>query len=103
MHQPIRLAVLLSGGGTTLQNLLDRIADDTLPAEVGVVVSSKADAFGLTRAGRAGVRAEVVERRGCASRAEFSRRVFDHCRAADADLVCLAGFLQLLEVPDDFR
>jgi formyltetrahydrofolate-dependent phosphoribosylglycinamide formyltransferase len=102
MNLPLRLAVLLSGSGTTLQNLLDRSARGDLPAVVAVVVSSKADAFGLSRAQKAGVPTAVVERKACASREDFSRRIFDHCRAAGADLVCLAGFLQLLTVPDDF-
>ena len=102
MHHPIRLAVLLSGGGTTLQNLLDRIAAGTLPARIACVVSNKADAFGLERARKAGVAAFVVDRKGCASREEFSARIFGHCRDAEVDLVCLAGFLQLLHVPDDF-
>ena len=50
MANPIRLGVLLSGGGTTLQNLLDCIADGRLVAQVACVVSSKASAFGLERA-----------------------------------------------------
>jgi len=102
MHDPIRLAVLLSGGGTTLQNLLDRIAAGLLRAEIAVVVSSKADAFGLTRARQANLPAFVVERKSCASRVEFSDRIFAPCREAGVDLVCLAGFLQLLHIPDDF-
>jgi formyltetrahydrofolate-dependent phosphoribosylglycinamide formyltransferase len=100
--QPLRLAVLLSGSGTTLQNLLDRCADGRLRARVVLVVSNNADAFGLERARRAGIRAEVVNRKEAGSREEFSRRIFDLCRQAQADLVCLAGFLQLIHVPDDF-
>src|SRR5262249_49894544 len=103
MPQPIRLAVLLSGGGTTLQNLLDRSAEGQLPeATVAVVVSSSPQAFGLERARRAGVPAFVVERKACASRADFGERIFAHCRAAGAELVCLAGFLQMLPIPPDF-
>lgn len=98
----LRLAVLLSGNGTTLQNLLDRSAAGQLPAEVVAVISNRSDAFGLERALRAGIPAFVVERRDCASREEFSRRIFDVCRQARADLVCLAGFLQLLVIPDDY-
>jgi formyltetrahydrofolate-dependent phosphoribosylglycinamide formyltransferase len=99
---PIRVAVLLSGNGTTLQNLLDRSADGRLRAEVVLVVSNRSDAFGLERATRAGVRAAVVERADCPSRDEFGRRIFDLCREAKVDLVCLGGFLQLLPIPDDF-
>ncbi len=97
-----RLAVLLSGSGTTLQNLLDHIGDGRLAAEVVQVVSSKADAFGLERARRAGIPAASVERKACASREDFSERLFASCRATRADVVCLAGFLQLVRIPDDF-
>jgi formyltetrahydrofolate-dependent phosphoribosylglycinamide formyltransferase len=103
MHDPIRLAVLLSGGGTTLQNFLDRIADGRLRAEIAVVVSSKAEAFGLTRARQSNIPAFLVERNSCSSSEELSTRIFAHCRDAGADLVCLSGFLQLLHVPSDFQ
>src|SRR5262245_57478146 len=102
MTDPIRLGVLLSGGGTTLQNLLDRTAYHRLDAQVAVVVSSKASAFGLERARQAGVPAFVVERKECASIEEFSARILDHCRAAGVELVCMGGFLQLLDIPPDF-
>jgi phosphoribosylglycinamide formyltransferase-1 len=103
MAQPIRLAVLLSANGTTLQNLLDRIADGRLRAQVVLVVSNRADAFGLVRAERAGVPTAVVERQECSGRQEFSERIFGLCRQAGADLVCMAGFLQLVYIPEDFR
>lgn len=98
----LRLAVLLSKAGTSLQNLLDRIADGRLNAQVVAVVSNNAEAFGLERARRAKIPAFVVDRQDAGSLAEFSRRIFEHCRHTKADLVCLAGFLQLIEVPDDF-
>jgi phosphoribosylglycinamide formyltransferase-1 len=102
MNQPLRLGVFLSGGGTTLQNLLDRIADGSLPATVAVVLSDQPEAYGLERARQAGIPAVAVRRRDCPSRAEFSRRLFDPCREAGVGLVCLAGFLQLVEIPPDF-
>jgi len=100
---PLRLAVLVSGGGTTLQNFLDRCADGRLPAQVVLVVASRGDAFALERARRAGVKAVAIERKETGSLEEFSRRIFEQCRRERAELVCLAGFLQLVEVPDDFR
>jgi len=63
MPDPLRLVCLVSGGGTTLQNLLDRAADGSLPARVVGVVSSNANAFGVERALRVGVSA-LVELRG---------------------------------------
>ena len=102
MAEPIRLGVLLSGGGTTLQNLIDRIADGRLDARVACVVSSRAGVGGVERGGRAGIPTFVVERRACASREEFGARILGHCRDAGADLVCMAGFLQLLHIPAEF-
>jgi formyltetrahydrofolate-dependent phosphoribosylglycinamide formyltransferase len=99
---PIRLAVLVSGGGTTLQNLLDRCRDGRLPAQVIQVISSHAGVFALERARQAGIPSAVVNRKEAGSAAEFSRRIFDLCRQTRADLVCMAGFLQLLPIPDDF-
>jgi len=99
----IRLAVFLSGNGTTLQNLIDRAADGRLPAQVVLVASNKADAFGLVRAEKAGIPTSVIERKDFATREEFSRRLFDLCREHKADLVCLAGFLQLIHIPDDYE
>jgi len=92
-----RLAVLLSGSGTTLQNLLDRGFD------VAAVVSSKPGVRGLDRARAAGVPlVETVERKACPSREAFGERIFGVCRQAKADLVVMAGFLQLVPIPDDF-
>jgi formyltetrahydrofolate-dependent phosphoribosylglycinamide formyltransferase len=98
----IRLAVLVSGGGTTLQNFLDRIDDGRLRAEVVLVIANRDDAYGLMRAEQAGVPTAVIARRDCGSREEFSQRIFALCRQAQAELVCLAGFLQLLTIPEDF-
>ena len=100
--EPLRLAVLVSGGGTTLQNLLDRCADGRLPAQIVLVVANRSDAFALQRARQARVATHVVERKEAGSLENFSARIFAHCRAARAELVCLAGFLQLVQVPDDF-
>jgi len=103
MHTPIRLAVLVSANGTTLQNLLDKIASKQLHAQIIRVISNHADAYGLVRAEKAGVPTRIIERADCASRAEFSERIFAQCRQDNVQLVCLAGFLQLLEIPSDFE
>ena len=99
----IRLAVFLSANGTTLQNLLDRIADGRLKAQIVLVASNHADAFGLVRAENIGIPTTVVDRKTFPSREEFSRTLFDLCRKHRAELVCLAGFLQLIQIPDDFQ
>lgn len=99
MLKPIRLAALISGGGTTLQNLLDRVAAGTLHATVAGVVSSRADAVGVERARRAGVPVTVVPARS----PRFGDEVWSAVRAYSPELVCFAGWLHLLPIPDDFR
>jgi len=100
---PLRLVVLISGTGTTLQNLIEHISARKLPAEIRLVISSKGDAPGLDKARRAGLPAEIIERRRSASLEQFSQAIFDRCRQAQADLVCMAGFLHLLQIPEDFQ
>jgi formyltetrahydrofolate-dependent phosphoribosylglycinamide formyltransferase len=102
MNAPIRLAVLLSGQGTTLQNLLDHTSAGRLGAQVAIVIANRSDAYGLVRAEQAGVPTAVVDRQNGASPEEFSECIFAACREAGAELVCLAGFLQLLQIPPDF-
>ncbi len=106
MPDALRLVALVSGGGGTLQNLIDRIATGTLHAQIAGVVASRADAFGITRAERAGIPASVVERGTGGLRpplAKFSDDVWAAVRAYQPDLVCFAGWLHLLPIPDDFR
>jgi len=99
---PLRVAVLLSGGGRTLQNLLDRRAE--LDLEVVRVVSSRRDAYGLERAARAGIPTRVIRRRGHPGVEAFTAANFEACREAGAQLVCLAGYLKLLRpIPPDFQ
>ncbi len=99
----IRLAVLISGGGTTLQNFIDRIRDGRLRAEIAVVISSRRDCAGNERARRAGLRLEIVDYRAYPDPESMSEQVFRHVRAVGADLVTLAGFLRLLRIPPDFE
>jgi phosphoribosylglycinamide formyltransferase-1 len=99
----ISLAVLISGGGTTLANFLEKIAAGKLAAEIPLVIASRSDCRGVERARHAGLRCEVVDRRSFASVTEFSQAVFALCREAQVDLVALAGFLSLIEIRPDFE
>jgi formyltetrahydrofolate-dependent phosphoribosylglycinamide formyltransferase len=92
-----RLAVLLSGSGTTLQNLIDRIADGRLRAEIAVVVASRGDAFGLERARRADIPMATVARKAFADAAQFNDALHEALAPHAVDLVVLAGFLSLFE------
>jgi phosphoribosylglycinamide formyltransferase-1 len=99
---PIRLAVLASGGGTTLQNLIDRIAEGRLFATIVRVIVSKPGVGAIERARRAGIPVEVV-RKGTLTREVFEEAVFGPIRRAGADLVVLAGYLSLLPIPPDYQ
>jgi phosphoribosylglycinamide formyltransferase 1 len=90
----IKLAVLVSGGGTTLQNFLDRIADGSLDASIEVVVSSNSTAFALERARDAGIDTHVVRRRDYETQEAFSDAITAVLEPYDVDLVLGAGFLQ---------
>jgi phosphoribosylglycinamide formyltransferase-1 len=94
--KPLNLAVLVSGSGTTLQNLIDQIRAGALKANITSVIGSRADLPAEQRARDARLNYVVVDR----SNADFGREVLDHC--AGADLVCLAGWLCLLPVPANF-
>ena len=97
MHEPkLRLVVLISGGGTNLQSILDAIDQETLHAEVVAVISNRADAGGLERARRHGVPAIHVERPGFSSRELFDSAVADEIVRHQPDIIALAGFMHVL-------
>lgn len=99
MVRPIRLAVLLSGSGTTLQNFIDRIAAGTLDARIEIVIASRPDAGGLERARRHLIPTAVVVRKAYDSPEAFSAAINAILRDYTIDLICLAGFLSLY-LPD---
>lgn len=90
------IAVLISGSGSNLQAIIDASERGEIPARVGLVISNKADAYGLVRASRHGIPTEVVDHRAFASREAFDARLVELVRAAGAGLVCLAGFMRVL-------
>ncbi len=101
MLRKARIAVLVSGGGTNLQALLDAQAAGKLASgEIAVVISSKPDVYALTRAAGAGVPGVVASRRDCASQAEFEEKISAALAEHGVDLIILAGFLSILS--EDF-
>lgn len=101
-RSPLQPAVLISGGGTTLANLLAKIAAGALDARVRLVVSSNAAAKGLALARQAGIDTQVLERKAFASDDDYSRAVFGACRGAGCELVVMGGFLKFVPIPPDF-
>lgn len=92
-----RIAVLVSGGGTNLQALLDAQAAGKLPhGEIALVVSSNPGAYALERAAKAGVPACTVSKKACGSQEAFEVRLSEELAAHQIDLIVLAGFLTIL-------
>jgi formyltetrahydrofolate-dependent phosphoribosylglycinamide formyltransferase len=99
---PIRLAVCVSGGGTTLQNLIDQIRARKLRAEIVQVVASRPRIGAIARAEAAGIPLALASRTAQSS-AEFSASIFDPIRRNKADLVILGGFLAMVKIPPDYK
>lgn len=99
----LKIAVLLSGSGTTMQNLMDRIREGKLNARIVIAIADRANTRGLERASEAGIPTALVPREQSATLTEFSERIFGQCRQSQADLVVMGGFLRLIQVPQDFE
>jgi len=98
MSDPFRLAVLVSGNGTTLQAIIDAIHKKEMPGvEITVVVSSKPDAPALERAQKAGIETVVMNPKDFPMRLLWCSAMTKELKKRQVDLVCLAGFLQKLE------
>lgn len=100
---PLPIAVLISGGGTTLRNILDQIAAGRLPVEVRLVISSNPSAGGLRFAAQAAIPALVLRAQDFASPEAYSQAVFQPCRDGGVELVVMGGFLKHVLIPADFE
>jgi phosphoribosylglycinamide formyltransferase-1 len=96
MTRTIPLGVLISGSGTNLQAIIDAIEANRLDARIQVVISNKADAYGLTRARRHGIPTEVLDHRAYETREAFDQAMIDILESRGVELVILAGFMRLL-------
>ena len=89
------LVALISGGGTNLQAIIDRARQD-LPVDIRAVVSNRADAFGLTRARRAGIETRVLDHRAFPGREAYDAALMAMIDGFNPGLVVLAGFMRIL-------
>jgi len=99
IQRPIRLGVLISGGGRTLMNILEYIKQDQLNAEVAVVISSRLTVTGVERAKNAGLDVKIIRKKDYPDIDEFSKRIEEELVAANVDLVVQAGWLCLWKIP----
>ncbi|ODS33463.1 MAG: phosphoribosylglycinamide formyltransferase [Candidatus Scalindua rubra] len=102
MSKTINLAVLISGSGKTLQNLIDKIDDKTLNARIQIVISSSPDAYGIQRAEKNNIPVAVIKYINYNNSKEFSNTIIGKIEKYPVDLIILAGFLHLFKIPDKY-
>lgn len=98
----LNLAILISGSGTTLQNLIDQINDKTLNANIQIVISSTPDTYGIKRAEQNNIPVAIVQRKGYNDSEIFSNSIINEIEKYSVDLIILAGFLHLFKIPDKY-
>lgn len=91
-----KIGVLVSGGGTNLQSIIDRIEDGTIEADIVTVVSNNKNAFALERAKKHGIQALCINKHQFMNADEYEDALIRHLKAANVDLVVFAGFLVIL-------
>ena len=95
----IKLGVLLSGSGTNLQAIIDRIAEGTLDATIELVISSRSDAYGLKRAEAAGIQTLTLSREMYADPELADEIIAAELKRADVDYVIMAGYMRMVHYP----
>jgi phosphoribosylglycinamide formyltransferase-1 len=96
MNNLSRLVVLISGNGSNLQAILDACSQGKLPAQVVVVISNKAEAYGLQRAKKAGIPAVILPMQGDQERSEYDGKLAEIVATFKPDWIILAGWMRLL-------
>lgn len=99
MDQSTRMLVMLSGGGTTLQNFIDLIEAGKLPVTIVGVISSRRDAYGLVRAQKHGIPTTIVARKEFDTWEEFNQALCEAVDGYQPDLIAMAGFMSLIRPP----
>jgi phosphoribosylglycinamide formyltransferase-1 len=91
-----RVVVLISGSGSNLQALIDGVACGDLPIELVAVISNRPDVYGLERAAKANIPAELLDHKTFTDRESFDRALMDKIDSYQPDLIVLAGFMRIL-------
>lgn len=95
-NQPLKVAVLVSGNGSNLQAIIDRIETDEINARIACVVSNNPNAYALVRAARLGIPTVILEKRFYDKRREYDTALVEILKNHGIELVVLAGFMQIL-------
>ena len=93
---PIKIGVLVSGGGTNLQAIIDNIENGNIKGDIKLILSNRQDAYGLTRGKKAGIETLFLDRSLFSSDEEYNAKKIKEFKSRDIDLVVLAGYLKVL-------
>ncbi len=96
MTKKIKVAILISGRGSNMQEIVKSCESENFPAEVVLVLSNKADAEGLKFAQERKIKTAFVSHREFSSREDFDKKVSEEIEKSGAEIICLAGFMRLL-------
>ncbi len=96
MTKRMRTAILISGRGSNMVSLLEAAQASDYPARIDLVLSNRPEAGGIAKAKQSGIATSVVDHKAFSGREAFEQAMDDVLRAADIELVCLAGFMRVL-------
>ena len=91
-----RIAVLVSGGGSNLQALIDAVEAGSIKGQLELVIADRQEAYALERAKNHGIPAKLIDRKACKDKGDFDRQLLDGLNASEPDLIVLAGYLSIL-------
>lgn len=94
----VKIAVMISGGGTNLQSLIDGVHNKSVGGEIVLVVSNREDAYGLTRAKSNGIKSIVINRKQYKSNSEYEQSLVNTLEEAKVELIVLAGYLAFVPI-----
>lgn len=100
----IKIGVLISGGGTNLQAIIDKTINGKIDGEVALIISNKEDAYGLVRGKEANIKSIFIDPKDFNTMEEYNERLAEEFQNMDVDLIVLAGYLKVLskELTDKF-
>lgn len=96
---PVKIGVLISGGGTNLQAVIDNTKNKNINGEISLIISNKKDAYGLKRGEIAGIDTLYIDPKSFGSDRDYNLRIIKEFKDRDVELIILAGYLKVLS-PD---
>lgn len=102
---PVKIGVLISGGGTNLQSIIDNVKSENINGQIELIISNKEEAYGLVRGKKSGIESLYLDRKKFISEEEYNLELIKRFKEKDVELIVLAGYLRVLSKNfiDQFR